>query len=167
MSSQNKFVIFLGTVSGVLLLALTLVAVGNIVGRAFGHPIPGTYEIVGWLAALSMGAGVAYTQVHRGHVNIDFLLNRAPVRLREGIQAIIYALSAVMFAVLVWKLYEYGLDKKESGSASMTLRAPVYPWIYAMAVVMAAMTGIVVCQLCGHVKRLIAGSSDHRHHLGP
>src|SRR5699024_12249698 len=103
---QNKFVIFLGTMSGVLLLALTLVAVGNIVGRTFGHPIPGTYEIVGWLAALSMGAGVAYTQAHSGHVNIDFLLNRVPIRLREGIQVVIYVLSAVMFVILMWKLYE-------------------------------------------------------------
>lgn len=158
MNTQNKFVVLLGVISGVLLMALTLVAAGNIVGRTLGHPIPGTYEIVGWLAALSMGTGVAYTQVHEGHVNIDFILNRAPVRIRSAIQIVIYTLSAAMFAILVWKLYEYGLGKKESGSTSMTLRAPVYPWIYAMAIVMAAMTIILIYQLYGHIKQFIAGT---------
>lgn len=157
MTAQNKFVVALGVISGVFLLALTLVASANIVGRTFGYPVPGTYEIVAWLAALSMGTGVAYTQAHEGHVNIDFLLNRVSVRTRAAIQVVIYALSAIMFAILVWKLYEYGLGKKASGSTSMTLRAPVYPWIYAMAVVMAATTLILLCQLWGHVKRLLSG----------
>jgi len=156
-NTQNKFIVLTGAISGFILMALALLAVGNIIGRSFGHPIPGTYEIIGWLAAISMGAGVAYTQAHEGHVNIDFLLTRVPIRAKAGIQVIIYVLSATMFVILVWKLCEYGMGKKASGATSLTLRAPVYPWIYALGAAMAVTTIILIYQLFRHVMQLIKG----------
>lgn len=157
MSTRNKFVVAIGAISGVFLMALALLTVGNVIGRALGYPIPGTYELVGWLAAIAMGMGVAYTQAHEGHVNIDFLLLRVSVRTKAAIQVFIYVLSVGLFAILVWKLYEYGLGKKESGSLSLTLRAPIHPWIYAMAAAMAATTVILIYQLYTHARRLVTG----------
>lgn len=156
-NTQNKFIVATGAIAGIVLMALALLTVANIIGRSLGHPIVGTYEIIGWLAAISMGAGVAYTQAHEGHVNIDFLLTRMSTRIKAGTQIIIYALSAAMFAILVWKLYEYGLDKKASGSTSLTLGAPVYPWIYALGAAMAVMTVTLIYQLLRHIKRFLTG----------
>lgn len=157
MNAKNRFVVALGVVSAIFFLALMLVTAANVVGRALGHPVAGSYELVSWFTAISMGLGVAYTQAHDGHINIDFLLLRVPIRAKAAIQVVIYVLSTVMFALLVWQLFEFGLGKKAAGGLSMTLKAPVYPWIYAMAVAMAAMTLILLYQLFTHIKRLVTG----------
>ncbi|WP_440996534.1 TRAP transporter small permease [Arhodomonas sp. SL1] len=145
----------LAVIGATALAGLLGLAVLDILLRAVGYPVPGSYEIIGWLAAVAMAAAVGHTQAHRGHVAIDLLLTRLPARLRDALEAITMLLSIALFALASWQLFQHGVALQASGSSSGTLKAPVYPWVYATATGMAALTLVLTLQLGEHLRGLI------------
>lgn len=124
---------------GVALVLMLLVAVLDIVLRTLGAPLPGAFEIIGWLAAASMASALAYTQAHKGHISIRLVLARFPRRARLAMEAATALLAALLFGVAAWQLFLYAYDLQATGSLSETLRAPVYPWVYLVAAGVAAL----------------------------
>ena len=79
---------FLNAIAGIFLVAMTALTCADVVLRAFRHPILGTYEIIGFLGALTAGFALAYTTLVRGHVAVEILV----MHLSKGFQKIIYLL---------------------------------------------------------------------------
>lgn len=144
-------------VAGIALVAMLFVTVTDIVLRGFGAPLPGAYEIVGWLAAISVAAALGHTQAHRGHVAIDLLIARFPERARLAIEAITSLVAALLFAVATWQLFVYAYDLQLTGSMSQTLRAPVYPWVYLAAAGVAVLSLVLARDFVRDVAALRRG----------
>ena len=115
-------------VAGMMLLTCM-----DIILRLFRHPIPGTYEMVGFLGAVFAAFSLGYTSVNRGHIAVDFLVQKLPPRgqsLVDGVNALV---CAVFFGFLAWQSGVYAGDLKHHGEVSMTLQMPVYPFVYGIA----------------------------------
>ena len=82
-------------ISGAAVIVMMLLIVANGIIRAFSTPILGTTEIVGWLAAISVSFALGYTQIHRGHVDIDLLVIKFPKGLQKALRIIVAFLSLV------------------------------------------------------------------------
>lgn len=69
---------------GVLLVALALMTVVSILGRALtGYglgPVPGDYELVANGCAIAIFAFLPWCQLRRGHVTVDIFINTLPSR---------------------------------------------------------------------------------------
>ena len=63
----------LAALASISLLAMMLLIVGNMFRRTVAAPFPGAFEVVGWLAAITAALALGYTQLHKGHVDIDIV----------------------------------------------------------------------------------------------
>ena len=105
----------------------------DIVMRLFRRPIPGTYEIVGFLGAMVAGFALAQTTIERGHVAVQVVVTRFSPRWQKIIYLITHLLSILLFALLAWECMRYGNDFRVSGEVSLTIRIPFYPVVYGIA----------------------------------
>jgi len=131
---------FLAWIAGLVLVAMMLFTVLDMVLRALGRPVAGSYEVIGWLSAAAMALALGYAQIHRGHVSIDLLVTRFHGRLRAGVEVAMSLCSLLLFGAVAGYVARYGGVLQESGSLSETLKAIVYPWVYVVAVGAAGLT---------------------------
>jgi len=128
------FTRWLAMLAGVALVAVMLLIVADIVLRLFGSPIPGSYELVGWLAAVAIALSLGHTQVHREHVAIEVISERLPGRLRQVLSVLIWLVASALFVAATWRLLAYAGELQAQGSRSETLQVRFYPWIYLVAI---------------------------------
>ena len=130
----NSFSNWLNWVAGAGLVGMLALTVADIFGiKLFNHPIPGGIEIVAFLGVVVTAFAIAYTQVLRGHIRVEFVTMRLPPRAQAIIGAFVWLMSLVLFILLGWQSVEYGLSLQASGTVSMTQRIPFYPFVHAIA----------------------------------
>ncbi|MCL6559868.1 MAG: TRAP transporter small permease [Firmicutes bacterium] len=130
----------LAWLAGGSLLLMVLVVVGNALMRMIYEPFTGAAEVVGWLTAVTIAFGLGYTQVHRGYVEIDALVERLPLGLQKALKRVVLFISMVFFALVAWQLTIYGLNVMKNGNLSETLWIPYYPLIFLLSLGFAGLT---------------------------
>ena len=68
----------LNIIGGAALTFMMFLTVADVLMRAGGHPIIGTYEIVALSLALVIGFGIPKVSLDRGHVYMEFLWRSCP-----------------------------------------------------------------------------------------
>jgi TRAP-type C4-dicarboxylate transport system permease small subunit len=123
--------------NGIALCALTfimLLTVSDVVLRFFGHPIVGTFEVVGFCGAVVIGFALPLTTWQRGHVFVDFLTQKMPKSAKKVLDLSTRVLCIVLFAVVGWNLFIYSAKLMHSGEVSLTIQIPFYPFSYGVGV---------------------------------
>lgn len=149
----------LAGLAGVALVAMMLFTVFDVVMRALGRPVAGSFEVIGWLSAVAMALALGYVQVHRGHVAMTLLTGRLEGRPLALLEVITGLMSMGLFAAVAWFLFRYGQVLQSTGSLSETLRIVIYPWVYVVTVGFAGLTLALFLDLLRSIGRLITGSS--------
>jgi TRAP-type C4-dicarboxylate transport system permease small subunit len=144
--------------AGLTLVGTMLFTVIDMVLRAFGRPVAGSFEVIGWLSAAAMALALGYTQLHRGHVSIDLVVARLSGRPRQGVETLTHLASLLLFSAVAVYVAEYGNTLRESGSLSETLKAIVYPWVYVVAVGAAGLALALLVEFLRALRRLLRGS---------
>jgi len=121
-------------VAGAAVVAMLVLVVADIIGiKFFKYPIPGGIEMVSFLAVVVTAFAIAFTQMHHGHIQVEFFVMRMPTRIKAGVIALVSLLGTVLFALLAWQSYKFGYTLQVTGEVSMTQRIPFYPFVYAIA----------------------------------
>ena len=120
--------------SGAAVLALMLLATGNVVLRIFHAPFRGTYEVVSFLGAIGVAFALASTQRKRGHIVVDILSARYPRPVKRFVDSLSAAVSALFFGIVAWQVWVWGARIMASGEVSETLKAIYHPFVFAVAV---------------------------------
>jgi TRAP-type C4-dicarboxylate transport system permease small subunit len=131
---SNKTSIWLGIVAGLSLVMVMLLTAGDIIGRAFRMPIPGTYEIVSFAGGLVVGLAVPLTTKAKAHVLMDILILRVSGRNRFVLMITTRILSSALFLFMSYSLVRMALNIRTSGEVTPVLHLPFYPVAFAMAV---------------------------------
>ena len=121
-------------ISAAAVAGMVVLTCMDIILRLFRHPIPGTYEMVGFLGAVFAAFALGYTSVNRGHIAVDFLVQKLPARAQSLVDGINDSICAVFFGFLSHQCLVYAGDLKSVGEVSMTLQMPIYPFVYGIAV---------------------------------
>jgi TRAP-type C4-dicarboxylate transport system permease small subunit len=130
----NSFSNWLNWVAGVGLVGMLSLVVADIIGiKLLNSPIPGGIEIVAFLGVVVTAFAIAYTQVLRGHIKVEFVVMRLPERAQAIIAAFVCLLGLTLFTLLAWRSCDYGLSLQATGTVSMTQRIPFYPFVHAIA----------------------------------
>jgi TRAP-type C4-dicarboxylate transport system permease small subunit len=127
----NKVLLFLG---GVSVLALMLLATGNVVLRILHLPFRGTYEIVSFLGAVVIAFALGYTQKRKDHIVVDILTERFPQPFKELIDKVAYLAITLFFGIVSWQLYVWGMKIWESSEVSETLKIVFHPYVFMVAI---------------------------------
>ena len=124
----------LNTIAGIALTFMMFLTVADVLLRAGGHPIIGTYEIVALSLALVIGFGIPQVSLDKGHVYMEFLLEKLSKRSRKVMHTFTRVLCLVVFAFVGYNLFNVGAGFHASGEVSPTIKLPFYPVAYAVAV---------------------------------
>lgn len=130
----------LAVLGGLVLTAVTVVAVVSILGRWAGRsgwpllsglgPIQGDYEIVSMGVGFSAFCFLAWCQFNRGHVTVDIFVSRLGPRWKAALALVMNLVLTVVAALLAWQTGLGLSDKLRFGETSTILRLPVW-WGYA------------------------------------
>ena len=86
-------------VGAACLVGMTFLTCVDVVGRALGHPIFGSVEIVGFMATLAVVMALPYTHQVQGHIGVEILVRLLPERTQAIIDICTGILSLALFAV--------------------------------------------------------------------
>lgn len=147
---------FLFYVAGVGLTGMLLLILGDVIGiKVFSKPVRGGIEFVSFLAVVTIALAVPFTQVMRGHVSVDFIVDHFPRRLKLVIDTLTILFSIGLFVMLTWYTFKYAGGLRRSGEVSMTQKIPFYPFVYGMAVSMLAVLLVLVLELVKQVRKVV------------
>jgi TRAP-type C4-dicarboxylate transport system permease small subunit len=119
--------------AGTAVVAMMILTCADVILRLFRHPVPGTYEIIGFLGTVVISFSLAYTSLEKGHIAVELLIEKLPRRIRAGIESATSLMGAALFALITLQSIAYAVDLKRSGEVSVTLTMPIYPFIYGIA----------------------------------
>lgn len=134
-------------VAAAALTFIMLLTVSDVVLRLFGHPIVGTFELVGLGGAVIIGFGIPITSWNRGHIFVDFLINSFPEGIRNGFNIVTRLVSIVLFILVGWNLFVLGGDLIRSGEVTTTLLLPFYPVAYGLGICCFIQCLVLICDL--------------------
>jgi len=120
----NSILLFLACV--VLVLSI-IIAVLNMTLRPFGHPITGSFELMGYGSALVTALGLGFSQEKKSHIAVDILFKRFPPNLKKWFNFTGLLVSGLFFAAVAWRLFAFALDLRANEELSETLMLPFYP----------------------------------------
>jgi TRAP-type C4-dicarboxylate transport system permease small subunit len=138
MASPSRILRFisnlLNSIAGVAVTLMMLLTVADVLLRAGGHPIIGTFEIVALMLALVIGFGIPQVSLDKGHVNMDFLLERLHGRVKKVLNTFTRVLCLSLFGFIGYNLFNIGARFRASGEVSPTIQIPFYPVAYGVAI---------------------------------
>jgi TRAP-type C4-dicarboxylate transport system permease small subunit len=140
----NKILMILG---GVAVLALMLLATGNVVLRIFHMPFRGTYEIVGFLGAVVIAFALGYTQKRKDHIVVDILTEKFSKRTNRWLDTINYLVTMLFFGIVSWQVFIWGFKIWREGELSETLKVIFYPFVLCVGLGFAVLTLILLNDL--------------------
>jgi len=118
--------------AGIVLIGVMLLIGSDIVGRIFGCPVPGTYEIVSLMGGLIVGLALPATSRTKGHVSTDFLLEKLSKKSRLLLTVSTRFIGIVLFLLAGWGMVMMGVRLKASGEVTAVLAFPFYYAAYAV-----------------------------------
>ena len=124
-------------VAAVALAGMMLITVADVFGRyVLKNPIIGTWELVGFMLVCAGSWGLGYCQVKKGHIRVDFLLQRFPEKVRAILTTLAYFLGFAAFSLLCWRcvLYTQYYLSLTRGNATDTLHIPLFPFVLILAI---------------------------------
>jgi TRAP-type C4-dicarboxylate transport system permease small subunit len=121
-------------IAGVALTGIMGLTVTDVLLRTLGRPIVGSYEIVALMGAVVIGFSLPFTSWVRGHIFVDFFVQKLPSNPRKGIHFSTRTLGLVLFFLIGWNLFKMGMDLQKSGEVSPTLQIPFYPIVYGVGI---------------------------------
>ena len=113
---------------------LALVTVDIIGAKVFSFPVPGAMDLTSLLGLLLIGFSMTQTYRIERHIKVDFVMIRTPESLRKFLRCLSIGLCTLFFLFVVWRLFLYAHDLQVYGEKSLTVKIPLFPFAYALAV---------------------------------
>jgi TRAP-type C4-dicarboxylate transport system permease small subunit len=143
-------------VGAVCLVGMTFLTCADVVGRAFGHPIFGSVEIVGFMATLAVVMALPYTHQVNGHIGVEIVVRLLSEKTQTILDICTGILSLVLFALVTWRMTVYAHTMQKSGEVSMNLELPEHLIIYVAALCLLVFTLNILQALIKNIRNLKA-----------
>jgi TRAP-type C4-dicarboxylate transport system permease small subunit len=143
-------------VAGAALLLMILLTCANIVSRLIWMPIRGTFELMGFLGAIAAALALGYTQMKRGHIAVDVLINSFSPRTRRVLESFNAGIGLLFFTLLGWQLTEKAVVLKKAQEVSETLRFSYYPFTLGVALGCVVLAGVLFRDLLHGIRKEIS-----------
>lgn len=143
-------------IAGSALGFIITLTVADVVLRAFGRPITGTFELVCLAGGVVICFSIPITSWARSQIQVEFLVMKLPPPVRKIVNVLTKCLGIVLFLLIAWNVMLLGNELRESGEVTIVLRLPFYPVAYAIG-----LCGFFQCLvlLCDIVK-IIGGKNE-------
>jgi TRAP-type C4-dicarboxylate transport system permease small subunit len=134
----------------VMLIIVTIDIVGS---KVFSMPLPGAMDLTSLLCVLVIGFAMPLSYRMGRHIKVDFISNLCPAFIQRVMRSISFFLCTVFFILVFWRIFAYANDLLEYGERSITIKLPLYPFGYALALAFLPLLVMVPVQLINLWKR--------------
>ncbi len=130
----------LAVVGSLAVAAMIGVTVADVVGRRFGLPVKGAYDLVRVLGAVAMASALPLTKSVKGHIAIEYFFQKLGSRGRAALDTVMRLVLLGLFGLLAWQFSRQGRTFLDSGEVTATLHMPMFwvPWLAALACLVTA-----------------------------
>jgi TRAP-type C4-dicarboxylate transport system permease small subunit len=137
----------LSWIGGIFLVGMIVLTCANILFRLVWVPIRGTFELMGYFGAIVTAFALGYTQMKRGHIAVDVLVNTFSDKHRKVIDTINYTVCFLFFGVAAWQIAIKATTLMNTGEITETLRIIYYPFTYGVALGCAVLSLVLFTDL--------------------
>jgi TRAP-type transport system small permease protein len=115
---------------------MALAVIVNVLGRyLFKWPLRGTVEIVQLLLVVTVYFSVAYTEMRRGHVTMDEVVDHFPRRIKLIVGGIMYFATAIFILIMGWQSWILAWEHvRPEMRFTDVLHLPIAPVVFVMAI---------------------------------
>jgi len=122
----------LKVVGAVFLFGMAVLTCLDVIGRLFKHPIFGSVELVSFMGVIAIACSLPFTHTEEGHIGVELVVRKFPRRVRNIIKLCTEFLGLILFSLVTWKMFAYGMKMRNSGELSMNLQLPEYGVIFLL-----------------------------------
>jgi len=115
------------------ILLMMLLTCVDVVMRIFSKPVTGTYELISLLGSVVISFSLAYTSIEKGHIAVEFLVQRLSPRKQAFTGMVNNTLSVLLFGLICWQSIIYAAELMAKGEVSLTIQFPIYPFVFGIA----------------------------------
>ncbi|MFH1058103.1 MAG: TRAP transporter large permease subunit, partial [Pseudomonadota bacterium] len=116
-------------------LAMVFVITANVFTRAvFRLPIVGAVELEEVMLTLMVFAGMAFTQLEKQHIDIDFFTSRLSPAVRDLMACVTLCLSSLLYWALAWQSLDLGWTYYRKNMDTMSLGIPLWPVMLVLGI---------------------------------
>jgi TRAP-type C4-dicarboxylate transport system permease small subunit len=144
------YVLFM--VAGLGLAFMMLTTLLDVVLRSLGRPLVGGMEIVCFTSAVVIGFAIPYTSWLKGHIIVDFVLEKLSPGTVRIFQIFTRLMGIVLFLFMAYNFVDYGLSLMKSKEVTPGFRIPYYPITFGLAVSCFLQVITLFCDLLQTVK---------------
>lgn len=138
---------WMDTVAVAALTFMMSLTMADVILRSVSRPIIGTYEIVGLSSAIAIGFAVPFTSWKRGHVFMDFVVDKLPQGRKNVLMVSTRIMVILLFIFIGANLFMLAHEYYVSREVSQTIRMPIYPFIYAVGFVCFVECYVMFCDI--------------------
>jgi TRAP-type C4-dicarboxylate transport system permease small subunit len=120
-------------VAGFFLVAMVCLTSADIFSRLIWVPITGCVELVSFFGAIVTAFALGYTQMRRGHICVDVLINLFPDGFKRLLNTINSLICTGFFALVAWRIARWSTTIWGTGEVTETLHIIYYPFSYGVA----------------------------------
>lgn len=124
----------LNFIAGAALTIMMLLTVVDVILRAASRPFVGTFEVVSLLMGIVVSFGIPQVSLDRGHVYMEFLIERFSRKNRKLMNTFTRTLCLFLFVCIGYNMIKIGARFHASGEVSPTIKIPFYPLAYFVSV---------------------------------
>lgn len=147
-------VVLQGVGAGVLTVMMLLTA-SDVTLRQFKSPLMGTIDITEFLMAILVSFGLAYCAIRKGHVKVDLIVERLPIRVQAIIDTVTTLLSLGLCILITWQSFVNMVSVYNSGATSWTLNITVFPFAGLVAFGFAWFTLVLLADFLNAIVRVV------------
>lgn len=154
----------LAIAGGVVLMAMVLLMMISIVGRALLslglRPVTGDYELVSIGMGFAVFAFMPWVHLQRGHALVSLFTDSFGVRFNGWLLVATDLLMLIAAAFIAWRLYFGMIDKFAYRETTLLLRFPL-GWAYALGFVGAVAFVVIALYVLGRsISYAMAGEAE-------
>ncbi|MDR2017501.1 MAG: TRAP transporter small permease [Syntrophobacterales bacterium] len=146
-SIVERFSKWMQVIACIALTFIMLLTVTDVVLRLFGHPIVGTFEMVGLGGAVAIGFAIPITSWTRGHIFVDFFYQKCPKGIQNILNSLTRLMGIILFFLIGWNLFKVAFELYKSGEVTLTRQLPFYPIAYGLGICCLFQCLVLICDI--------------------
>ena len=158
---------WLARVGAAGLAIIMLLTFCDVIGRyVFDAPIVGTVEVTELLMGTMVYLGVGLTTHARGHIRVDIIIDRLPLRVQALLDIITLGVCIVLVSLMCWHLWLKAGVTVEKNDLTQIWEWPIWPAAYVMAAASLMMITAMLLQLGQALALFVEDPLVHPHQVG-
>jgi TRAP-type C4-dicarboxylate transport system permease small subunit len=133
---MEKFLVrltsYMSVAAGIILIFMAALTFADIIMRIFGRPIPGVYEVVGFLGVAVAAFVLPRSSLERAHVGVDMVYEKLSPVPKLICKVSTRILVAIFFFIGSYFFIGMAQSFIATKSVTMTLKLPFYPVVFVL-----------------------------------